>query len=147
MTTKNANPFRIQALAILTVQHGRDLAEKISEISDVSSVNIPWVTMVAIARRFAAGEVNENGDLGVLRTLEFRLAELLSREFIGTRTESRLIGQTDDEEVWNSTEVPVYSDRGELVRPLYESLQRFLEVRQQLLDHVKAEQLSDQLLR
>jgi hypothetical protein len=146
MTTTNATPFRTQALAILTVQHGRDLADQISELSDFSSVNISWANIVAVARRFAAGEVNENGDLVALRTLEFELGEFLSQEFIGTRTEAHLIGQTDDEEVWDSTEVPVYSDCGEPVRPLYESLQRFSEVRQQLIDHVKAEQLCTQLL-
>jgi len=147
MTTTNATPFRTQAFAVLTVQHGRDLADKISELSDFSSVYISWANIVAVARRFAAGEVNENGDLEALRTLESGLGEFLSQELTGTRTVAHLIGQTDDEEVWDSTEVPVYSDRGELVRPLYESLQCFLKVRQQLIDHVKAEQLCAQLLR
>ncbi len=44
-------------------------------------------------------------------------------------------------------EVPVYSSRREETRSVYESLERFLEFRQQLLDRAKAERLAVRLLR
>jgi hypothetical protein len=44
-------------------------------------------------------------------------------------------------------EVPVYSSRGEEARSVYERLESFVELRQQLLDRANAERLAMRLLR
>lgn len=146
MAPQKRNNFPIQARAILAVRHGRELSEQVSAMRNVPMGDLSRTSLTATLRRLAIGEVTDDRDLVVLETLQASLAERMSLEIIGSKVEPRLVGYDDDGEVWAWKEVPAYSDRGQEAQSAYQRLERFLELRQQLIDYANAERLARQLL-
>ncbi|MBP0484519.1 hypothetical protein [Sagittula salina] len=145
---KNSNDdFRFRAQAILAVRHARALAEQLTSMPDVPIGDLPRSSLNATLRRLETGEVTEGRDLVVLETLEAGFAERMAAEITGSTVEARHIGYDEDGEIWAWETVPSYSPRGEKARALHSQLKRFLELRQDLLDHSAAERLAAQLLR
>jgi|TARA_R110000850_G_scaffold277075_1_gene422155 hypothetical protein len=147
MASEKRNNFTIHARAILAVRHGRELSEQVSAMRDAPTGDLPRTSLTATLKRLAIGEITDGRDLTVLETLRANLIERMSLEVIGSKVEPRLIGYDDDGEVWAWKEVPAYSDRGQEAQSAYERLERFLKLRQQLIDHTNAERLARQLLR
>jgi len=147
MTSKKTGRSPLHTLAILAIQQGRELSAEISAKSIVLADSIRRPTLSAVVSRLAAGEACEEDDISLLETLEEELAARVSIELISTKVEPYLVGETDDEQIWSTTEVSVYSEHGEQALLLQRSLQRFLETQQQLVDRAKAERLIGQLLR
>ncbi len=147
MASQKSNDFRIQTRAILAVRHGRELGEQVAAMRDAPTGDLPRTSLSAALRRLAAGEVTDGRDLVVLEALQTGLAERMSLETVGRKMELRLVGYDEDGELWAPVEVPAYSDRGEEARAVYNRLERFLELRQQLIDQANAERLARQLLR
>ncbi len=140
--------FRTQVLAILAVRHGREFGEKIAAMHDAPIGDLPQSSLFAMLKRLECGEVTDGRDLTAIEALRTGLAERLSQEIVGSRVEPLPVGYDEDgDEIWSMVEVPDYSDRGEKAWSLYQRLERFVEVRQQLIDHANAERLSRQLLR
>ncbi len=147
MASQKTNIIPIQSIATLAVRLGRELGERISQMRDTPIEDISRPRLGAMLRRLQAGEVTDGQDLTTLEALQAGLAERLSQEIIGSRVEPRLIGCDQDGEIWDMTEVPVYSGRGDEASDAYDRLKRFLEVRQELLDSANAERLAYRLLR
>lgn len=139
--------FHVQSTAAIAVKLGRELGERIVRMRDTPVGDLPQSCLSATLRRLENGEVTDGRDLTTLEALHFGLAERLSQEMVGSRIEPRLIGCDQDGEIWNFAEVPVYSGRGNDALHAYDLLERFLEVRQQVLDRANAEQLTLRLLR
>ena len=146
MATQKTN-FRVQVLAILAVRHGRELGEQIANMHDAPIGDLPQSSLSAMLGRLECGEVTDGRDLIALETLKTGLAERLCLEIIGSKVQPCSVGYDEDGEIWDMIEVPVYSDRGEKAWSLYQRLERFVKVRQQLIDHANAERLAMQLLR
>ena len=146
MAPQKPNDFRVHALAILAVRHGRELGEQVDAMRNAPAGDLPRTSLAATLRRLEAGEVTDVRDLVVLEALQAGLTERMSLEIVGSKVEPLLVGHDEDGEIWASVEVPVYSGRGQEAQSTYERLKRFLEVRQQLIDHAKAERLARHLL-
>lgn len=147
MASQDNKNFPLNAHAILAVRHGRELGEQIAGMRDAPVGDLPRSSLSAMLRRLEAGEVTDGRDLVVLEVLHAGLAERMSQEIVGSKIEPRLVGHDEDGEIWDTIESPAYSDRGEKARDAYERLERFLELRQQLIDHANAERLTARLLR
>jgi hypothetical protein len=147
MTPQKPNDFRVHALAILAVRRGRELGEQLAAMCNVPTGDLPRTSLAATRRRLEVGQVTDGRDLVVFEALQTGLAERMSLELIGSKMEPQLVGHDEDGEIWASVEVPVYSDLGQETRSAYERLERFLEVRKELIDHANAERLARQLLR
>jgi hypothetical protein len=141
------NECSVQVLAVLAVRHGRELGEAIASMRSVPVGDLPRSCLDATLRRLEAGEVTDGRDLVTLEVLHVGLTERLSCEITGSKVEFRLAGCDEDGDYCDVIEVPVYSARGEEARSVYERLERFLELRQQLLDRANAERLTLRLLR
>jgi hypothetical protein len=147
MAYRNTNECRVHALATLAVRRGRELGKAIAAMRDAPVGDLPRSCLDATLRRLESGEVTDGRDLVALEDLHIGLAERLSQEIVGSRVEPRLAGYDEDGEIWSMVEVPVYSSRGEEARSVYERLESFVELRQQLLDRANAERLAMRLLR
>ena len=147
MANQDNKNFTLNTRAILAVRHGRELGEQIAGMRDVPVGDLPRSSLSAMLRRLEAGEVTDGRDLVVLEALHTGLAERMSQEIVDSRVEPYVAGYDEDGEIWSAAEVPVYSARGEDARCVYERLERFLDLRQQLLDHANAERLTARLLR
>lgn len=146
MATQKTN-FRTQVLAILAVRHGRELGEQIAKMHDAPIGDLPQSSLSAMIRRLDCGEVTDGRDLIALEALRLGLAERLCLEVVGSKIEARSVGYDEDGEIWDMIEVPAYSNQGEKAWSLYQRLERFVEVRQQLIDYANAERLAMRLLR
>lgn len=144
---QKCNQCGVQALAILAIRYGRELGEAIATMRDAPVGDLPRSCLDAALRRLESGDVTDGRDLVALEALRAGLAERLSCEITGSRIEPRLAGYDADGEIWSMTEVPVYSRCGEEARSVYELLERFGELRQELLDRANAERLTMRLLR
>lgn len=134
------------ARAILAVRHGREFGELVAALRDAPIGDLPRTSMAATLSRLAAGKVTVDRDHVMLEALA-GLAERLSLEIVGRQVEHRFVGYDEDGEgVWVWEEVPAYTARGEEARSIYVRLERFLEVRQELIDPAKAERLAQHLL-
>ena len=147
MTSKETGKSPIHALAIRAVQQGRELSAEISAKSYVLGDTLRQSPLSAVVSRLAAGEACAEDELSALEALDEELAARISIELISTKVEPLLVGETDDEQIWKTTEVSVYSDRGAHALHLQRSLRQYLETRQQLVDQAEAERLIGQLLR
>ncbi len=147
MATQKTNDMPVQTIATLAVRLGRELGERISRMRDAPTEDISRSRLGAMLRHLQTGEVTEGQDLTTLETLQEGLAERLSQEIIGSRVEPHLVGCDQDGEIWDTEEVPIYSDRGGEAWDAYVHLEHFLQVRQQLLDRANAERLALRLLR
>ena len=147
MVHQKRNDFQVQARALLAVRHGRELGEQIAAMRDTPTGDLPGTSLSATLRRLAAGEVTDGRDMVVFEALQSGLAARMSLEIVGSRTELRHVGYDEDGELWAPVEVTAYSDRGDEARAVHDRLERFLELRQQLLDQATAERLARQLLR
>ncbi len=146
MASTETGKSTIHTLAIRAVQQGRELSAEISAKSYILG-NTTQSSLSAVVSRLAAGEACDEDDLSALKALDEELAARISIELISTKVEPLLVGETDDEQIWKTIEVSVYSDRGAHALHLQRSLQQFLETQQQLVDRAKAERLIGQLLR
>ncbi len=147
MAKQETDCSRLQTLAILAVRQGRELGDQLAEMRDAPVGDLPQFCLSAMMRRFASGDVTDCRDLAALEALHIGLAERMSLEIIGSKVESHVAGHDEDGEVWSTREVHVYSDRGAKAQSIYDRLERFLAVRQQLLDRANAERLAASLLR
>ena len=147
MAHQKYNDFQVQARALLAVRHGRELGEQVAAMRDAPTGDLPRTSLSATLRRLAAGEVTDERDMVVFEALQNGLAARMSLEIVGSRTELRRVGYDEDGELWAPVEVTAYSDRGDEARAVRDRLERFLELRQQLLDQATAERLARQLLR
>ncbi len=147
MATQKTNDIPVQTIATLAVRLGRELGELISQMRDAPIEDISRSHFSAMLRHLETGEVTDGRDLTTLETLHTGLVERLSQEIVGSRGEPRLIGCDQDGEIWDTAEVPIYSDRGNEAWDAYMHLKHFLEVRQRLLDRANAERLILRLLR
>lgn len=141
MTFKRTTKFPIHTLAILAVQHGRELGVDISTNAEVLGEIVQRPAMGAVVSRLATGELCEEHDFFILEALEDDLAKHISMELISTEVVPYLVGETDDETFWRTREVSTYSERGMQALLLQKSLQRFFETWRQLDHQVKAERL------
>jgi hypothetical protein len=147
MTHQETDSFRLQTLAILAVRLGRELGDQLAEMRDAPVEDLPRSYLSAMMLRLESGEVTDNRDLVALKALHFGLAARMSQEILGSKVESHISGHDEDGEVWSTREVYVYSDRGAKAQSIHDRLERFLDIRQQLLDRANAERLAASLLR
>ena len=147
MAHQKCNDFQVQARALLAVRHGRELGEQVAAMRDAPIGDLPRTSLSATLRRLATGEVTDGRDIVVFEALQNGLAARMSLEIVGSWTELRRVGYDEDGELWAPVEVTAYSDRGDEARAVHDRLERFLELRQQLLDQATAERLARQLLR
>ena len=147
MANQKTDSFRLQTLAILAVREGRELGDQLAEMRDAPVGDLPQGCLSAMMRRFESGEVTDGRDLTVLEALHVGLAARMSQEILGSKVEFHISGHDEDGEVWSTREVYVYSDRGAKAQSIHDRLERFLDIRQQLLDRANAERLAASLLR
>ena len=147
MAKQETDCSRLQTLAILAVRQGRELCDQLADMRDAPVGDLPRFCLIAMMRRLESGEVTDGKDLVALNALRFGLAERMSQEIIGSKVETHFAGYDEDGEVWSAREVHVYSGRGAKAQSIYDRLERFLDVRQQLLDRANAERLAASLLR
>lgn len=139
--------FRTQALSILAVRHGRELTEALSQLPASAFEDLTKASLSGLLRRLEAGDVANGRDLVTLETLQRNLAGQMAFHIQDVKEEPRVVGHDEQGEIWAYVDVPVYSECGEKLCNAHAELKRFLEVRQQLLDHANAEKLASRLLR
>ncbi|SEK05312.1 hypothetical protein MAA5396_04452 [Marinovum algicola] len=147
VTKSNATDFHLRAKAILAVRHGRELAELLLTTRGLPIGEVRSAILSACIRRLQCGEVTDGRDLTVIEAMLENVAAVLPNEVVDVRVDWCLATGEDGEEFWCAENVPVYSQRGEILFELQIRMKRFLEVRQRFIDQVNAERLERQHLR
>ena len=143
----NATDFHLRAKAILAVRHGRELAELMAGTSQLPAGDLPPSALSACMRRLRVGEVTDGRDLTALEVLHDGIAAALQNEVTETKFEWCSLGREAGENIWSAVAVPVYTDWGSALHEIQRRIERFIDARQQFIDHASAERLERRHLR
>lgn len=144
---KNSNSSRLEALSLLAIRYARELGEALTPITDLPLEDLPSAAVSGLLRRLQTGDVTDERDIATLEVLQRGCMEQACREIAGSRIEPRRVGHDQEGDIWGMFEVPTYTERGDKFSQILEHIDRFLEIRQRLLDSAKAERLTKRLSR
>jgi hypothetical protein len=147
MSTKKTSSFRTQALSVLTVRHGREVAEALRASAIRKLLHGEYKYIQAAVMRLESGEVTDERVLHPLETVREKIGQLLPAEVIGSKAEFIHAGYDSEGDIWAVATVPDYSGRGTELQAIVSKIERFLEVRQKLIDEALGERLYSSLLR
>jgi hypothetical protein len=143
----NTAEFHLRVKALLAVRHGRELAERMANTSRLPIGDLPQSAVNACVGRLQMGQVTDGRDRAAIEVIHECIVAALINEVIETRLEWMSLGYEAGEEIWKAEAVPVYSVRGRLLYNVLLRIERFIEVRQNFIDHANAERLEREHLR